>query len=262
MPRVGGRDARRYAASMAPDIGERAARRQDERRRRRIVFGTVAAGVGVITVVVAGIVLLTREDEPATRSASTRRATTSSAPSSTTTSSTVPVPTTVVPRSSNPVVALAQQYDGYYEGTWTNQTFNQSGPAVLEIRIDPNANTLRTKASFNGDLFGGGTGASRSIDSTINIGDPTAPVTVQTEAFGTVTARLDASLALLLEAPDVPGAKVRAFSLTGRLNASRNGFDSTYSVTFEDGSSAQGVMNVVCAPNNQRPSDVQTLCAA
>jgi hypothetical protein len=248
---------------MAPEIGGRVARRHDDRQRRRIVVRTVAAGVGVIAIVVVGIVLLTRSDDPATKSASnTHGTTTSSAASSTTTSSTVPVPTTVVPRSSNPVVALAQQYDGYYEGTWTNQTFNQSGPAVLEIRIDPNANTLRSKASFNGDLFGGGTGTARSIDSTINIGDPTAAVTVQTDAFGTVTARIDASLALILDAPDVPGSKVRAVSLTGRLNASRNGFDSTYSVTFEDGSTAQGVMNVVCAPNNQRPSDVQTLCSA
>jgi hypothetical protein len=246
---------------MPPEIGGRAARRLDDRRRRRIIFGTVAAGVAVIVVIVAGVVLLTREDEPSTTAASTKRATTtsSSAPV-TTTSSTTPLPTTAVPRSSNPVVALAQQYDGYYEGTWTNQTTNQSGPATLEVRIDPAASTLRTKASFDGDLFGSGSKTVKQIDSTINIGDPTAPVTVQTETFGTVTARLDPSLALILDAADVPGAKVKAFSLTGRLNSARNGFDATYTVTFEDGTTSQGVMNVACAPTNQRPSDVQTLC--
>jgi len=245
---------------MASDLGGRAARRNDERHRRRVVLGTVAAGAAVIAIVVGGILLVTREDERTTKSAASSRRVTTTSSTSISTTTTLPVPTTVVPRSSNPVVALAQQYDGYYEGTWTNQTSGATGPAILEIRIDPTANTLTSTASFDGDLFGGGAKTPRDIESTIKIGDPNAPVAVQTEAFGPVTARIDASLALILDAPDVPDAKVRAFSLTGRLNESRNGFAATYTVTYENGTTAQGVMNVTCAASNQRPSDVQTLC--
>ena len=247
---------------MPEELGGRAARRHDERRRRRrIVIRTVAAGVAVVAIIVVGALVLTDSGDETTKSTarSTGTSTTSSS-TSTSTTTTLPVPTTVVPRSLNPVVALAQQYDGYYEGTWTNETTGQSGPAVLEVRIDPNANTLATKATFDGDLFGGGAKQVRNIDSTINIGDPNAPVSVQTEAFGAVTARLDGSLALILDAADVPDPKVRAFTLTGRLNDTRNGFSATYVVTYENGTTAQGVMSVTCAATNQRPSDVQTLC--
>jgi hypothetical protein len=249
---------------MASDLGGRAARRLgDQKRRRRIVFRAVAAGAVVIAIVVVGIIVVTREDEKTTSSASSsKRVTTTSSSTSSTTTSTLPVPTTVVPRSPNPVVALAQQYDGYYEGTWTNQASGATGPATLEVRIDPVANTLTSKASFDGDFFGGGAKALRAIESSITIGDPNAPVAVETEAFGPVTARIDASLALILDAPNVPDSKVKAFTLTGRLNDTRNGFAATYTVTYENGTTAQGVVNVTCAANNQRPSDVQTLCPA
>jgi hypothetical protein len=191
--------------------------------------------------------------------ASNNRRVTTTSPSSHTTT-TAPRATTVVPKSSNPVVALAQQYDGYYTGTWTNTTFGSTGPATLELRIDPVANTLAIKATFDGDLFGGGTDLPRSIDSTVNIGDPNAPVVTETKSFGTVTARIDPSLALVLDAPAVPDDKVQAFSLTGRLRADRKGFDATYSVRFKDGKTAEGTMGATCAPDKQRPSEVQTLC--
>ena len=224
-----------------------------------VVTGWIAGGLVVVLLVVAGVVLVTRTDDHTAKSAASTKRVTSTSTSSTT-STTAPTSTTVVPKSSNPVVALAQQYDGYYEGTWTNTTFGSNGPATLELRIDPVANTLAIGATFDGDLFGGGTDLPRTIDSTVNIGDPNASVVTETKSFGTVTGRIDPSLALVLDAPSVPDDKVQSFSLTGRLRQDRTGFEATYTVTFKDGKRADGTMGVTCAPNKQRPNEVQTLC--
>jgi hypothetical protein len=247
---------------MASDLGGRTARRQSQRRRRIVMIATVLGSVLAIALVVGGIVLLTRSDSPNTKSTASRRHATSTSSSSTTSSTTLPVVTTVVPKASNPVVALAQQYDGYYVGTFSNTTFGTTGPSTLEIRIDPAANTLMSKVTFDGDLFGGGAKSVREISSTVKIDDPNGVITVPNTAFGTVTAHIDSTLALVVEAKDVPDPKVATFTLTGRLNAARNGFDATYAVGFEDGKTAAGMVTVACAPDHQRTNAVQTLCPA
>jgi hypothetical protein len=241
------------------DLGGRAGRRREEHRRRWKIAGWIGAGLAVVALIAGGLVLVTRTDDHTVQDASSKRRVTST---STSTSTTTPAPsaTTVVPKSSNPVVALAQQYDGYYTGTWTNTTYGSTGAATLELRIDPVANTLVIKATFDGDLFGGGTDLPRTIDSTVNIGDPNAAVVTETKSFGTVTGRIDPSLALVLDAPAVPDDKVQSFSLTGRLRSDRTGFDATYTVGFKDGKRAEGTMAVTCAPTKQRPSEVPTLC--
>jgi hypothetical protein len=244
------------------DVGARAQRRRDQHRRRtRIVVIATAAAVGV-ALVVGGFLVLTREDEPSTKTTSaTRASTTTSAPSTTTTTA-VPTSTTIVPRSPNPVVALAQQYDGYYSGTWSNATSGQTGPATLELRIDPGTSTIGVVATFEGDFFGADGGKlPRTIEASVNIGDPNAAVVTETKSFGDVTGRLDPSLALVLDAPAVPDSKVKAFSMTGRLREDQTGFDATYTVTYKNGQTAQGTVTTTCAPERQRPSEVPTLCA-
>lgn len=226
------------------------------------MIATVLGSVLAIALVVGGIVLVTRSDSPSTKSTASRRRATSTSSSSTTPATTSPVATTAVPKASNPVVALAQQYDGYYVGTFANTTFGANGPSTLEIRIDPTANTLMSKVTFDGDLFGGGAKSVREISSTVKIDDPTGVVTVPNTAFGTVTAHIDSTLALVIEAKDVPDPKVATFTLTGRLNAAHNGFDATYAVGFEDGKTAAGTVTVACAPDHQRTNAVQTLCPA
>ncbi len=59
----------------------------------------------------------------------------------------------------------------------------------------------------------------------------------------------------------MPGAQVASFELTGHLKADRTGFDATYTVAFEDGSTAEGTVTLTCSANKQRPNEVQTLCA-
>src|SRR5690606_25859664 len=134
----------------------------------------------------------------------------------------------------------AQQYDGRYVGAFSNTTFGTQGPAILELRIDPATAEIKIDAEFDGDLFGGGAKEVRKISGTVAIGDPNAAVTTQTEKFGPVTGRIDETLALVLTAEDVPDPKVKSFTLTGRLRADNTGFDATYTVVFEDGTTAEG----------------------
>jgi hypothetical protein len=224
--------------------------------RRRLMLG--AGGVGAAVVLAALVVVLSGgADEEPKRASSTKRSTTTS---SSTTTTTAPVPTTVVPQSSNPVVALAQQYDGYYEGTFTNTTFGTDGKTTLLLRVDPVANTIEATSDFDGDVFGGGAKEIRQIKATIPLGDPTGAIATETKAFGQVTGHIDPDVTLVLTAPDVPGAAVASFELRGNLRADLTGFDASYHVVFADGSTADGVITVLCSANRQRPSEVQTLC--
>jgi hypothetical protein len=221
------------------------------------LIASVAAAVLVIGAVAGAVALVTKKDERTKHTAQTARTTTTTA---TTTTTTVAAATTVVPKSTNPIVALAQQYDGYYEGTFTNTTFQTTGKVTIEIRIDPNAGTLDVTATFDGDLFGGGAKQVRQIQAEVKLSDPNAAVTTSTKSFGQVTGRVDASLALLLSAPDIPDPKAKSFDLTGRLSDDRSGFDASYHVVFKDAKTADGTVTVKCAATGQRPSQVRTLC--
>jgi hypothetical protein len=238
----------------------RADRRHQKRRRSKTI--AIVGGAVVAVVVIAGVVLLVIPQDDGDTASTARRSTTSSSTSTApTTSSTLPVATTAVPRAADPVVALAQQYDGRYVGTFTNTTFSTTGPASLELRIDPATNKMAIDADFDGDLFGAGAATGRRISSSVALGDPNAAVVTETKAFGPVTGQIDASLAVVLTAAAVPDDKVKGFTLTGRLRDDRTGFDATYAVTFKDGKTADGTITLSCDPQGARGSEVTTICA-
>jgi hypothetical protein len=245
---------------MAADLaGSRMARR---RRKRRRVFVIAGAAALLILVAVAGALAATGGGDGDDRADTTGRTTsTTTSTTSTSTTTTLPVSTTAVPQSTNPVVALAQQYDGRYVGTFTNTTFDTTGAVTLELRIDPATGDLSTNADFDGDLFGGDAKAVRRISGTVKLGDPNAAITTDTDAFGPVTGRIDEMLRLVLTADDVPGPRVKSFTLVGGLRQDLTGFDATYTVTFADGTTADGTIGVSCDPAGVRGSEVATICA-
>jgi hypothetical protein len=179
-----------------------------------------------------------------------------------TTATTLPGPSTVVPRASDPNVALAQQYDGVYVGTYTNTTEHTSGSASLELRIDPNAATLTVHLTLTGDLYGAEASTQvHSIQGTIQLSNPSAPVVMQTTNFGRVTGQLS-GLSIVLTAPDVPDPQVHTFQLNGQLRSDRKGFDATFMIGYRDGKTAQGTASVLCSAAGNRPSQVGTICAS
>ena len=203
-------------------------RRSRARRRRRVRRRALATGLGIaIVAATVGVVLAASNGEDGgSRSSSVRPTattaptTSSSTPSTSGTATTTAPPTaTPVPRSSNPVVALVQQYDGTYDGRFQNRTFNSDGTARLTLRVDPATSRMTVEVAFDGDLFGSGASQPRAISSGIDLGDPTRAVTTDTASFGPVTGKLDAVTTVVLDAPDVPGGDAKSFALRGALVA-------------------------------------------
>jgi hypothetical protein len=191
--------------------------------------------------------------------ATSRRSPPTSASSTTSTSSVTA--TTLIPRSSNPAIALAQQYDGQYVGTFSNTTFQTTGPATLDLRVDPNSGVLAATVDLNGDLFGGGAKQVRRIDATVTLGGSSSTLVTHTSAFGPVTGKLGNGFSIVFTALSVPDPKVKTFELSGTLRSDTRGFDATFTVGFRDGRTALGTVTVLCAPQGQRPSQVTTVCA-
>jgi hypothetical protein len=245
-----------FPSGSAARPGRRAERRRG--RRRRIALGVIAAVVVVGAATVA-LVALAGGNSRSTRGTS-RHSLPKAASSTTSTSTSSVTATTLIPRSSNPAVALAQQYDGRYVGMFTNTTFQTTGPATLDVRVDPNSGALTATVGLNGDLFGGGAKQIRSFDATVTLGGSSPSLATRTSAFGPVTAKLGNGFSIVFTAPSVPDAKVKTFELTGTLRSDTRGFDATFAVGFRDGRSAQGTVTVLCAPQGQRPSQVTTVC--
>jgi hypothetical protein len=238
--------------------GRRGRRAERRRGRRRVV--TIGVAIAVVVVVAAAVALVALGDGSHRATTTTSRHRTPTVASSTTSTSSTVTGTTLIPRSSNPIVALAQQYDGRYVGMFTNTTFHTTGPATLDLHIDPSSGTLTATVDLNGDLFGGGAKQVRRIDASVTVGGSTPSVVTRTSAFGPVTGKLGTGLSIVLTAPSVPDAKVNSFELTGTLRSDTRGFDATFTVGFRDGRSAQGNVTVLCAPQGQRPSQVTTVC--
>ncbi len=115
--------------------GSRSARRRQKRRRTVVVAAVVGTCLAVVAVAAGALVVTSGDDSETAATPTHERA--SSTSSTSTTSTTQPVATTAVPASPDPVVALAQQYDGRYVGTFTNTTLGTTGRATLDLRIDP-----------------------------------------------------------------------------------------------------------------------------
>jgi len=231
-------------------------------RRRLLRVGGAAVAVIVALAAVLAVVLSGgdggtkraaggRRSAPTTRTSTTTAAPTTAAPGTT-------VPATPVPKSANPVVALAQQYDGVYTGRFQNRTANSDGTADLTLRVDPATGKMTIRVAFSGDLFGGGTPAPRTMDATIDLGNPNVATTTQTAEFGPVTGKLEGT-SLVLDALSVPGGSANTFRLRGNLVS--KGFDATYTAGFPDGHTTDGTVAVRCAATGQRPSQVTTVCS-
>jgi hypothetical protein len=260
-------ETRRYARNVPDEILSRAARRQlqQQQRKKGVVIAFAAASVVVLAAVGAAFALAGGDDNPPEHVANTRATSTTTATGaspSTTTATTAAAVTTPIPKSNNPIVALAQQYEGRYVGTFTNTTFDTSGPVTLDLHVDPATGVMKVHATFDGDLFGGGAKAVRVIDGSATLGgDPNAAISTNTKSFGPVIGRLQGVSELVLTAPDVPDRKVKSFELIGRIKPDYTGFDSTFTVVFENGDTATGTTSISCAPEGQRTSEVRTLCS-
>ncbi len=214
--------------------------------------GLLLVGGGVAALTLSG-------GGPSTPAARRTRRPVVTAPTPVTTS---PGPTTVVPRSVGPERGARPAVRRRLRRDVRQRDRAHVGHGHLELRIDPTAGTLGVNLALTGDLYGAGASTQvHAIQGTIQLGNPTAPVVMQTQNFGKVTGQLS-GLSIVLTAAHVPDPQVRTFQLSGQLRSDHKGFDATFMVGYRDGRTAQGTASVFCSVSGNRPSQVGTICAS
>ena len=126
--------------------------------------------------------------------------TTTAAPTTTEATTTTVAPTTVDPTAAR--VAAAAELVGLYTGEWQNTTFGSAGETNITVEVDEVANVVMVTVDLDGNVFGGADPDPFVLELDLTE-DP--PYTLETELLGEATLDVDASGAVSLEAPAIPG---------------------------------------------------------
>ena len=134
--------------------------------------------------------------------------------------------------SADPLDAVAQ-FEGTYNGSWTNTTFGSTGAASVAVGLDRANASIGLTLTLGGNAFGGSASAPETLTGRIGngqaafesatLGHTTIDLAVTTEAFE-----------ITLASSDVPSARIATFTATSTVkDANTIGFE--YTVTFRDG---------------------------
>jgi hypothetical protein len=133
--------------------------------------------------------------------------------------------------STNPF-AIVDQFEGSYQGTWTNTTYGSTGPAAVQVRVHHTAGTIELRMTLGGNVFGQPAPAPETITAAFT---PGQPLTFTSATFGQTTVAFDlASMTLTFTSNDVPSARVKTFVATATISDPKT-IDLAYTVGFRDG---------------------------
>lgn len=128
---------------------------------------------------------------------------------------------------------------GSYSGTWNNTTFGSSGAARIDIQIDGSTATFTT--DLDGNVFG-----QSDPDAVIYTGTVTADgmtfTTPSSPLFGNMTLVVNADGSFTLTGDDPPADGIAKIEAQGSI--SESGIGGTYTVTFDDGTTAEGTFSL------------------
>ena len=180
----------------------------------------------------------------ATSAPTTAASVTTAAPATTASSTIEAETTTEAPAASEAVdprrVAL-EDGAGTYSGTWTNTTFGSSGPMEMVIAVE--GEEVVFDVDLGGSVFGQGDPDPESAR--ISIDDLLAGGTIDSTVFGPLSMTIDAATGTMTMAADaVPAGGIAAFESTVTPSGADSG-EGTYLVTFDDGSTAEGLVDYV-----------------
>jgi hypothetical protein len=126
-------------------------------------------------------------------------------------------------------------YLGEWTGTWTNTTTNTSGPASFIVEPGDD-DTLRVTVDLDGNVFGAGDPPAETF--VLTVGASNAVLTAQnTPTYGSLTGRLEADGAVIVQAENVSIGNVRAFSIDGDWRSGDIDFEVT--ITYVAGSTPE-----------------------
>jgi hypothetical protein len=140
------------------------------------------------------------------------------------------------------VVAAARRFEGHFKGTWKNLTFGSTGTSEMTLAVDAKRATIKLTSKLTGDVFGAPAPVPETLSAELDLTDIGAPVIITSKTFGRVSATLQADGSLLVDAPDVPGARVNTFRLVVVLVGSD--VEGTYEVGLAGGATANGTVSL------------------
>lgn len=127
-------------------------------------------------------------------------------------------------------------FSGDWSGGWNNDTFGSTGPITLTIAVNDDG-TIDVTIDIDGSVFGVTDPPAKTFSGTYDENGASIEV-VGDDLFGdvTVSAGPDGTISVTATAIPVPG--IAGFSAEG--TATPDGIDVTYTVTFDDGTTAEG----------------------
>ncbi len=175
----------------------------------------------------------------ATSAPTTAAPVTTAAPATTEADTTTEAPATS--EAEDPRRVALEDGAGTYSGTWTNTTFGSSGPMEMVIAVD--GEEVVFDVDLGGSVFGQGDPDPESAR--ISIDELLAGGTIESAVFGPLSMTIDAATGTMtMTAEAVPAGGIAAFESTVTPSGADSG-EGTYLVTFDDGTTAEGLVDYV-----------------
>lgn len=131
-------------------------------------------------------------------------------------------------------------FNGEFDGHWSNETFGSTGSA--NVMIDVSADGMATvTVDLDGNVLGGSDPDPETFSFNVADADLEAGMTIESATFGTTVVTLDGGT-ITVTADAVPANGIAAFEAEGDLSSSA--LVGTYTVTFDDGSTADGTFQL------------------
>lgn len=132
----------------------------------------------------------------------------------------------------------ALQYQGTYNGTWTNTTFASTGTGTANVNVS--GSTATVTVNVTGNVLGTG-----GVTNSVNPGTFTsngATFTGNVAPMGNIVASINAAGAVTASGTGVPNASIQRWDASGTLTATA--LNLTFTVTFVSGPPAVGTITL------------------
>jgi hypothetical protein len=145
-------------------------------------------------------------------------------------------------------------FEGFWRGTWFNNTFGSTDSSFLSATFDRGAGTLEAILDLEGNVFGGSDPDPVTLTGTYSSNGFSA--TGNSPTYGDMILSGDGSGNMMGRMPNVPNPGIDSTTLSGTFNSTN--IDLTYIVYFTGGGTADGVINMVKDPASsvEKESDI------
>lgn len=145
-------------------------------------------------------------------------------------------------------------FEGFWRGTWFNNTFGSTDSSFLSATFDRGSGTLEAILDLEGNVFGGSDPDPVTLTGTYSSNGFSA--TGNSPTYGDMILSGDGSGNMMGRMPNVPNPGIDSTTLSGTFNSMN--IDLTYIVYFTGGGTADGVINMVKDPASsvEKESDI------